>query len=361
MSRISMVLSAAVVLVCAGMATTAEALLPSLSNVHVEQHAGTGGINTIVDITYDVQDTDSDSLKISIEVAKEYSSDFDLNCVTLTGDIGWVGTPGTGTHSKQIVWHAGVDVPGANWEGCKVNVIADDTPRFPMVLVPAGTFDMGQAGVAEPVHSVTLNMFYMDVYEVTIAQYVEFLNTGGKDDHYSSDMADAAYCGIVQNGPGNYSVATGRDNFPVVYVNWSDATAYCEWAGKRLPTEAEWEYAARWTDGRTYPWGEGIDATKANYDFNVGGTTEVGSYPDGVSPSGCHDMAGNVWEWVSDWCGTYPSDPASNPTGPGTGTYRVLRGGSWYDGEGSCRAANRFSDVPALRIDDLGFRCARTP
>jgi len=361
-----MVLSVAVVFVCVGMATTAEAPLPSLSNAHAEQRAGTGDINTIVDITYDVQDTDSDLVKIFIEVAKEFSSVFDVNCATLTGDIGWVQTPGTGTHSKQIAWHAGEDVPGVSWNGCRVKVIADDMPPYPMVLVPAGTFAMGSTtGQAneEPVHMVTLDAFYMDMYEVTIAQYVEFLNDGGNDDHYTSDMADAGECGIVQNGPGDYSVATGRDNFPVVYVNWWDATAYCEWAGKRLPTEAEWEYAARWTDERTYPWGEGIDGTKANYDDKVGSTTQVGSYPDGVSPFGCRDMAGNVLEWVSDWCGDYPSGPVINPKGPATGTNRVLRGGSYVGHYTWCRATRRHCSFwfPGARIYVIGFRCVQTP
>ena len=171
---------------------------------------------------------------------------------------------------------------------------------------------------------------------------------------------NSLHCGIVQNGPENYSVAAGRDDFPVVYVNWGDADAYCEWAGNRLPTEAEWEYAARGTDGRSYPWGEGIDATKANYTLNIGHSTVVGSYPTGASPFGCLDMAGNVWEWVSDWHDDYPSGAVGNPTGPGTGMFRIKRGGSWMSGGAQCYAAHRDPTDPSPRYNTLGFRCART-
>jgi formylglycine-generating enzyme required for sulfatase activity len=223
------------------------------------------------------------------------------------------------------------------------------SPTPGMVYVTAGEFIMGsdEGGSNEqPVHAVYLDAFYIDKTEVTNVQYRACVEAGACDPPGKTTYYDNA----------EYA------QHPVVFVSWNDADAYCRWAGKRLPTEAEWEKAARGTDGRTYPWGEGIDCDHAQYSGCGGGTVPVGSKPKGVSPYGALDMAGNVWEWVVDWydSGYYSRSPGRNPPGPDSGWYRVLRGGSWYDVQGDARCAVRFLYNPWIRFNDVGFRCARS-
>ncbi len=240
-----------------------------------------------------------------------------------------------------------------------------------MVYIPAGNFTMGSTsgyGDEQPVHTVYLDAYYIDKYEVTNGQYKQFIDAGGYNNSSywttdgwtwktSNSMTQPYYWTDTTFGYG-----AGRENLPVVEVSWYESYAYANWAGKRLPTEAEWEKAARWTDERTYPWGEGIDSTKCNYNSNIGHTTSVGNYESGKSYYGCYDMAGNVWEWCQDWYGTpYPSGTVSNPTGPATGSYRVERGGSWYNDDDDCRTANRSYNYPFYRNFSIGFRCASNP
>jgi formylglycine-generating enzyme required for sulfatase activity len=239
-----------------------------------------------------------------------------------------------------------------------------------MVYVSAGSFTMGSDignKNEHPVHIVYLDAYYIDRYDVTNAQFAQFLSDGNGS-YYNSSMK------ITSNG-NIYAVQPGYDSHPVVWVSWFGARAYCEWASKRLPTEAEWEKAARGTDARTYPWGEGIDGTRANYwksgdpyDNFVPGTTPVGYYNglnsgtvDSPSPYGAYDMAGNVFEWVADWYSEtyYSSSPPSNPQGPSGGGGRVMRGGAWNLYPYYLRSAVRYYFYPFGGHFLVGFRCAR--
>jgi formylglycine-generating enzyme required for sulfatase activity len=216
-----------------------------------------------------------------------------------------------------------------------------------MVLVPAGEFTMGSNEYVDekPPHRVHLDAFHIDKYETTNALYERFMRATNR-----------AAPGLWSNASFNIP------SQPVVGMSWNDADAYCRWAGKRLPTEAEWEKAARGTDGRKYPWGEQWDASRVNStESKLGKTAPVGSYASGVSPYGVHDMAGNAWEWVADWYNKdyYQRSPDRNPKGPDSGERRVLRGGSWNDDPINLRASFRFNLTPGYRSFNIGCRCAR--
>jgi formylglycine-generating enzyme required for sulfatase activity len=259
------------------------------------------------------------------------------------------------------------------------------------VFVPAGEFIMGSdsydAIMSAP---VSLEAFWIDQTEVTNDLFAKFISAT----HYRTDAETRGYAYVYQissgddaktsganwqhpHGPG--SDLKGLEQYPVVQVSWNDATAYCQWAGRRLPTEAEWEKAARGTDGRLYPWGNQAWAgnlanlmdRQLNPTYTVddghAGIAPVGSYPDGISPYGALDMIGNGMEWVADWyADPYPqSDQTTtvvNPQGPASGDSRVMRGGNWHtnnDNDGEYRlASHRNKNLPDLSADEAGFRCA---
>lgn len=229
-----------------------------------------------------------------------------------------------------------------------------------MVTVPAGSFQMGcntavdtecLDNIENPYHAVSVPAFKIDKYELTVGEYQACVDASD----CTMEKTDSEWC--------NYGVS-GRDSHPINCVDWNQAKAYCAWAGKRLPTEAEWEKAARGTDGRKYPWGnDSLDCDHAVHSTNGcsnSSTAPVGSKPAGTSPYGAEDMVGNVYEWVEDWYhNTYTGAPADGSAWvTPTGSYRVIRGGAWsYDGTNLLRASNRVAYVNADGGGVFGFRC----
>jgi formylglycine-generating enzyme required for sulfatase activity len=213
----------------------------------------------------------------------------------------------------------------------------------------------------QPAHPVTLAGFWIDQTEITNKQYQR--------------CVDAGVCNRPEKS-GSYTRQSyygnpAYDDYPVIWINWQQAADYCAWAGGRLPTEAEWEYAARGPQSLIFPWGDSFDGTRLNYcdascaagvidariDDGFPDTAPVGSFAGGTSWCGALDMAGNVREWVTDWFGRYPTEPQSNPGGPTSGESRIPKGGCWLDRPDDVRSANRGENTPDYTRHKVGFRC----
>jgi formylglycine-generating enzyme required for sulfatase activity len=310
--------------------------------------------------------------------------DFDFNLVITNFGNNYSPVNGPGD-----CWQDGV-VDDFDFNQVITNFGADYRNITPgeMIYIPAGDFQMGNNGEDYgnpdefPQHSVYLSEYWIGKYEVTRGEYRQFMNAGGylNSAYWSADgwnwkvavgRTEPNFWATQQNWSGSEPF-TQSDNYPVVGVIYYEAEAYCNWAGGHLPTEAQWEKAARWnpvsSHPNVYPWGDTWDQQRCNNEndslYPGNQTAPVGSYASGASPYGCMDMAGNVWEWCKDWYDEsyYSTSPASDPPGPSSGSYRVLRGGAWYFFffENLSRAAFRsFYGPPDYADFDFGFRLAR--
>jgi len=380
-----------------------------VENVRFFQRKGTN----LVDIYYDLSDTEGgDKFIVSLSLSTDGGRGFSIIPTTLSGDYGSNINSGK---NKQILWDAGADFDNMVGDNFVFKVMAKRTgayvppakTRFTylvkntqgydeyrhektgmvLIKIPAGEFWMGSAASEgaddeHPQHKVYLNEYYIGKYEITNELFERFVKeTGYKTDAEKEGTGYTYEGGKWEERAGRnwrYYYSAGREEHPVVLVSWNDTKAFCDWAGLRLPTEAEWEKAARGTDGRQYPWGNAWDGNKCasgSMDISLmksktgyvdmgGGrsTVLVGSFASGLSPYGCYDMAGNVWEWCADWFDEnyYGRSANNNPPGPSSGANRVLRGGCWIDVSNYCRSAYRWSG-PASRHTCRGFRVASSP
>lgn len=261
--------------------------------------------------------------------------------------------------------------------GCNRTKEAENAENSDQVFIPAGPFLMGNSKESSlsdqaPVHQVYLDAYYIDKYEVTVREYERFIIANGyrKRKFWTKEGWDYIQQNQVQGylSTGHpYAVGVNHKlysgpNQPVIGISWYEADAYCRWAGRRLPTEAEWEKAARGQEGFLYPWGNEMNFANISHLVTNGKRTiPVGSLSGGASPYSVMDMAGNVWEWCSDWYDEsyYSRSPPQNPQGPTTGAYRILRGGSWGSTRLQLQSTYRSYNNPVHKDFNIGFRCAK--
>jgi formylglycine-generating enzyme required for sulfatase activity/serine/threonine protein kinase len=256
--------------------------------------------------------------------------------------------------------------------------------RVVMVYVPDGTFQMG-SNDEKPVHLVTLSAFWIDQTEVTVAQFRRFVQAQNYQTEAEERGESYTYVGgswqLTKGTNWQHPfepTSTAEDKHPVLHISWNDARTYCVWAGGQLPTEAQWEYAARGPEGYSYPWGNDFDCERGDFDDEIEidynsvrlfglscdgymRTAPVGSFPEGKSWVNALDMAGNVWEWTADWYAEYSPESQTDPQGPADGYYRVVRGGSWNSTQNYVRSAKRDSYTPTNTNYNTGFRCVVVP
>lgn len=326
---------------------------PVVTNVNAVQLDGT----RLVQVTYDVLDADDDKMTISLQISADAGATWTVPVFTTSGDVGDSIESGT---NYEIIWNAGMDYPEQSGTEYKAKVIAcDNAPPEGMIRVPLSAYTMGSTtigGASVPEHNITVSTFFVDVYEVTNSQYKAFCDATSRE--YPMDVDFPPMWGYFTN--------PSWANYPVVNVSWEDAHDYAEWRGKRLPTEAEWELAAKGSvDNRLYPWG---DIWNSNYGNTSGSpysyTSPVDSCSGGISPTGCHNMAGNVMEWCEDdWHTDYTGAPYTGSAwiDEPRAAERVARGGSWDHIYTYARCAYRWHDLSTTKLDYYGFRCAKTP
>jgi len=366
---------------------------PVVSNVTASQRSDG---SRLVDIYYDLAETDGNSCTVCVDVSDDGGSSWSVRAVSFSGAVGEGIAAGAGKH---IIWDCPVELPGVYGSSYKVRVTGvDGQVPSDMVLICGGEFDMGdhhdEMPWSLPIHAVYVDPFYMGRYETTNQQYCDYLNLA-----YSQNLIEVRDGGIVYAAGGGadaycntneydlesrisfdgstFTVALGKEEHPMVEVSWYGGAAYCDFYGYCLPTEAQWEYAARGGNDNPYyryPWGDIEHGSKANYwesgdAYETGPwpwTTPVGYYDGGQRPPGSdmandyglYDMAGNAWEWCNDWhsSGYYSSSPYYNPQGPASGTHRALRGGCWSSCSTPCRVACRPCGLPDYRYCSGGFR-----